>query len=160
MTLTFELDQDRVKMNQNAKYLTQRSFSSDVYASCPDTQTYTQRTDCCTGTTKKWSQNGCAKVIVMLCYISNVQYIVFLHELMISDDQHLLLRQLTGFFVSSSQATSHAASLCRLDIVMLYNYQSVTTLRSYVVLRTPNNRVRSGRITDLKLRPGYYYYYY
>jgi len=51
MTLTFELGIDRVKMNQRAIYLDQRSFSAKVIV---PTQTHarTQETDCFTWTTK------------------------------------------------------------------------------------------------------------
>jgi len=49
ITLTFELDLDRVKLNQPAIYLGQRSFRSKVIVR---TQTNTHRTDCSTCTTE------------------------------------------------------------------------------------------------------------
>jgi len=55
VTLTFENYQDSVNMNQRAKYLGQRSFTSTVII-LTDTETHTNihthRTDCSIWTTK------------------------------------------------------------------------------------------------------------
>ena len=52
MTLTFALDLDSVKLNQHAKYLGQRSFSSKVIVRI-DTHKHTHPTDCSALTTKE-----------------------------------------------------------------------------------------------------------
>ena len=55
MKLTFELDPDMVKVNQHAKYLGQRSFSSKLLSG--HTHTETHRTDFFTWTTKVVCKN-------------------------------------------------------------------------------------------------------
>jgi len=51
MILTFKLELENVKMNQRAKYLGQRSFSSKVIVRTPG-HTNIRRTDCSAWTTK------------------------------------------------------------------------------------------------------------
>jgi len=64
MTLTMEHNLDKVKLNQLAKYLGQRSFSSKVTAR---THTDTHVTDCSTWTTKAVGEISRKFVPVTFC---------------------------------------------------------------------------------------------
>jgi len=63
MTLPFEYDPDRVKMDQLAKYLERRSFNSRVDIR----HTHTHRTDSSTWTTKRAGNNR--KPAMQICLL-------------------------------------------------------------------------------------------